>query len=101
MRVRVEAEVLVVEAMPELVALGLEVAAVLGVRRRLDGHLFDDRQPEPFDPRELLRVVREDPDRRQAEVGEDLVPDPPVPGVGGKPASRIASTVSRPISWSS
>jgi hypothetical protein len=30
------------EAMPKLVALGLEVATVLGGGRRLDGNLFDN-----------------------------------------------------------
>ena len=33
-------------------------------------------------PGQLLRVVREDADRRQAEVGEDLVADPVLARVG-------------------
>ena len=48
----------------------------------LDRHLLDDREPEALDAGELLRVVRQDPDRRQAEVGEDLVADPVLARVG-------------------
>ena len=70
------------EPVPELVALRGEVAAVLGVRRHLDRHLLDHRQPVALEPADLLRVVRQDPDRREAEVGEDLVADPPLARVG-------------------
>src|SRR6266508_2804003 len=71
-----EAKVLVVEPVPELRALGLQVVAVLVVRRDLDRHLLDDRQAEALDARDLLRVVREDSNRREPEIGEDLVADP-------------------------
>src|SRR5207244_7193742 len=72
-----EAQVLVVELerMPEPVALRLQVTEVLGVRGDLDRLLADDAEPEALEADDLLRVVREDADRRQAEVGEDLRPD--------------------------
>src|SRR5207247_8279532 len=35
-----------------------------------------------FDPDDLLRIVREDADRRQSEVGKDLVADAVVAHVG-------------------
>ena len=60
----------------QLVTLRLRGSAVLGVRRDLDRHLLDHGQPVAVEPADLLRVVREDADRRQAEVGEDLVADP-------------------------
>ena len=68
--------------MPELVALRLEVVAVLVVRLDLDRLLRDDRQPEAADPGDLPRVVREHADRRQPEVGEDLGADPVLARVG-------------------
>src|SRR6266540_798980 len=77
-----EAKVLVVEPVPELRALGLQVVAVLVVRRDLDRHLLDDRQAEALDARDLLRVVREDSNRREPEIGEDLVADPVFAHVG-------------------
>ena len=80
--VLLEAQILVVQPMAELVPLGLQVAAVLGVGRDLDRHLLDDREAEALDPGDLLRVVREDADRRQAEVGEDLAADPVLAHVG-------------------
>ena len=46
-----EAEVLVVELVAELLALGLQIAAVLGVRRDLDRDLFDDGEAEALDAR--------------------------------------------------
>src|SRR5256885_951607 len=80
----VEAEILVVQLVRKLVPLGHEVATVLGVGRYLDRHLLHDRQAVALQPADLLRVVRQDPDRRQAQVGEDLVADPPVPCIGGE-----------------
>src|SRR5262249_37725792 len=80
--VGLEAEILMVQLVAELVALRREVAGVLRLRRRLDRDLLDDLNAEPLDPDDLLRVVREDPDGREAEVGEDLVADPVIPHVG-------------------
>ena len=73
-----------VKLVSELIPLGGQIPAVLVVRDDLDRHLLDDGEPEPVDAGELLRVVREDADRRQPEVGEDLVPDPVVARVGGE-----------------
>src|SRR5215210_2796167 len=78
-----------VEPVAELVALGLQVVPVLGIGRRLDRNLLDHTKPEPLEPRDLLRVVREDPDRRQPEVGEDLVPDAPVPRIRWEPELEV------------
>src|ERR671937_1770884 len=79
---RLALQILVMKLVAELVTFRGEIANVLGGRRGLDGHLFDHLEPEPFDAGDLLRVVREDADRRQAEVGEDLVADPVVAHVG-------------------
>ena len=38
--------------------------------------------PKPSMPADLARIVREDPDGAQPEVGEDLVADPPLARVG-------------------
>src|SRR5579871_637249 len=73
-----------VETVTELIPLGGQIAAVLVVRSGLEGYLVDDREPEAFDAGELLRVVREEPDRAEAEVREDLVADPVFAGVGGE-----------------
>src|SRR5262245_1952163 len=77
--VGLETDALVVKLLPEevaeLVALGVEIAPVLVVREHLDRHLLDDRQAVRLDPLHLARIVREEPDGGQAEVGEDLVPE--------------------------
>src|SRR5919204_1037815 len=79
---RLVLQILVMKLVAELVTFRGQIANVLGGRRGLDGHLFDHLEPEPFDAGDLLRVVRENSDRRQAEVGEDLVTDPVVAHVG-------------------
>ena len=66
----------------ELLTFRAEVALVLGRRVDLERYLLDDRQSVAVEARQLLRVVREDANRRQPEVGEDLVADPPLPRVG-------------------
>src|SRR5437588_9428105 len=66
-------QVLVMKLVAELVTFRGEIADVLRRRRGLDRHLLDYLEPEALDARDLLRIVREDPDRRQPEVGEDLV----------------------------
>ena len=73
----------------ELLTFRGEVARVLGGRLDLERHLLDDRQPVAVEPRELARIVREDADRRQPEVGEDLVADPPLPRVGREPEREV------------
>ena len=68
--------------MAQLVALRLEVVAVLVVRLDLDRLLRDGREPEAADPGDLPRVVRQDADRGQPEVGEDLRADAVLARVG-------------------
>ena len=81
-----EADALVVELlaeqMPELVALHVEVAPVLVVGQDLDRHLLDDGQPVGLDALHLARIVREEPDGGQPEVGQDLVPEAVLARVG-------------------
>ena len=89
------------EPMAELVALGLEVAAVLGVRRHLDRHLLDHLEAEALDAGDLLRVVREDADRREPEVGEDLRADPVLARVGREAELEVRLDRVEPSSWSS
>src|SRR5215210_4808252 len=62
----------------ELVTFRGEIASVLRPRLDLDRHLLDDLEPEAFDAGDLLRVVRQDPDGAEAELGENLVADPVV-----------------------
>src|SRR5215217_8910445 len=78
----VELQALVVEPVPELRALRLEVAAVLGVRRHLDRNLLRHLEPEPLEAGDLLRVVREDPDRLEPELVENLRADAVFSAVG-------------------
>src|SRR6266545_6725987 len=78
---RLVLQVLVMKLVAELVTFRRQIASVLRPRVGLDRHLLDDLEAEPFDPGDLLRVVRQDPDRRQTEVGQDLVADPVVPHV--------------------
>src|SRR6185503_5730682 len=66
----------------QLVALRLEVPAVLVVRLDLDRLLRDGREPVAGDPGDLPRVVRQDADRGQPEVGEDLRADAVLARIG-------------------
>ena len=63
------------ECVTELVALGAQVARVVGVGLLLDRYLARDRQPIALEATDLLRVVGEDADRRKPEVNEDLRTD--------------------------
>ena len=65
-------------------SLRREVARILGLRRDLDRDLLDDGETEAVESGELARVVGQDANRRQAEVGEYLVADPPLPRVRRK-----------------
>src|SRR3954453_20248491 len=69
------AQILVMQLVAQLRSLRLEVAAILRVRRNLDRHLLDDAEAEPLDSGHLLRVVRQDADRAESEVGENLASD--------------------------
>src|SRR6266699_1499722 len=68
-------QVLVMKLVAELVTFRGEILRVLCGRSGLDRHLLDHFEPEALDAGDLLRVVREDADRAQAELGEDLVAD--------------------------
>src|SRR5262245_29065417 len=76
---------LLADEVTELVALGVEVAPVLVVREHLDRHLLDHGQAVRLYPLHLARIVREEPDGGQAEVGEDLVPEAVLPRVRREP----------------
>src|SRR3954468_10184538 len=67
-----------VQAMAELRTLRAQVPLVLGVRRNFERQLLGDGQAEALDAGHLARIVREDADRAQPEVGEDLVADSPL-----------------------
>src|SRR6188508_1188046 len=73
----------------ELLTFGGEIARVLGGRLDLEGNLLDDRQPVSVETGQLARVVRENPDRGKAEVGEDLVADSPLPRVRRKSEREV------------
>src|SRR6266540_4099606 len=85
----VDPDALVMQPVAELLPLRCEVALVLLVWRDLDRNVLDDAEAEALDPRRLAGVVREDPDRRQAEVVQDLVSDPPLACIGGKAELEI------------
>ena len=55
-----------------------------GTGRPDDVDTLEDLQAVALDPDDLLRIVGQDPDRGQSEVGEDLVPDPVVARVSRK-----------------
>src|SRR5918994_4417296 len=87
-----EARALVVELrdrVAQLLTFRGEVARVLRRGLDLERDLLDDGQAVAVEARELARVVREDANRRQAEVGEDLVADPPLPRVGREAESEV------------
>ena len=75
--------------MAELVALGLEVLAVVLRRRHLDRHPLDDAQLVPGQADHLPGVVRQQADVAHAQVVEDLRPDAEVPQVGGEPEPAV------------
>ena len=56
-------------------ALGLEVFLVVLVRLHADWHLLDDLESVPLHADDFFRVVGEQPDFLDAEVGEDLRAD--------------------------
>src|SRR5262245_3656582 len=77
------------ERVPELLALRLEVLAVVGVRLDLDRLLRDGGETEPADAGDLPRVVREHADGREPEVGQDLRADPVLAGVRLEPELEV------------
>src|SRR5262249_53576850 len=85
------------ERVAELLTFGCQIACVLRIRVDLDRHLLDDRQAVAVEAAELPGIVREDPDGREAEVGEDLVPDPPLARVRGKAELEVRLDGIEPI----
>ena len=55
----------------------------------LDRHLVGDRQAVALEAHDLLRVVREQADRAEPEVHEDLRADAVVAQVGGQPEPHV------------
>src|SRR4051794_34288583 len=72
------------EEVPELVTLGAEVAGVLDVLRLHDGDALVHAQAVALEADHLARIVRDRPDRGQAEVEQDLRADAVVAQVGGE-----------------
>src|SRR5439155_13528567 len=89
LRVALELQVLMVQTMTELLTLRLQVEAVLQIRRYLDRHLLDAGQPVGLGPFHLARIVREQSDGGQAKIGQDLVADAVVTGVGGEAECEV------------
>src|SRR6185503_18179526 len=85
----VEREPLVVQQVAEPVALRAEVVAVVIARLVLDRDLVGHAQAVALEPDDLLRVVGEQPNRRQPEVDENLRADPVVAQVGRQPELEI------------
>src|SRR5207244_10469842 len=86
---RLVPQVLMVKLVAELVTFGCQIASVLRRRLGLDRDLLDHLEAVPLDPRDLLRIVRQDPDRREAEVGQDLVADAVVAHVRLEPELEV------------
>src|SRR5919106_2183110 len=68
----VEREALVMEEMAELLLLRAQVGDVVLVGGVLDRHLVGDPEPVALESDDLLWVVREQADRAEPEVDEDL-----------------------------
>lgn len=67
------------DQMAKLVAFRLEVPFVMGIRTHFEGNAFNDIEPIPPQPDNLLGVVCQEPDAANSEVMEDLGADPVVP----------------------
>src|SRR5579875_4008734 len=86
---RLELEILMVQLVAELIPLGGQIANVLGMRRHLDRHLLGHLEAVRLEAGDLLRVVRQEAQRRDPQVGEDLVADAPLPLVGGEAEGEV------------
>ena len=71
--------------MTHFLFLGRKVAAVDVVGLDHDRHLLDDLNPVDLESADLLGVVGHDPKPAQAEVAQDLSPDPVIAFVGREP----------------
>src|SRR5262245_40192446 len=74
----------VVEEVAHAVALGRQVALVVGVGLDDERHAVDDLEAEALEAAVLRRVVGEEPHRRHAEVDGDLGADTVLAAVGGE-----------------
>src|SRR5208283_2813569 len=63
------------QQMPQLLPLGLEVARVVRVGFHLYRQLLDDLQPVAFQPHNLPRIIRQQPDGLEAQVRQNLRPE--------------------------
>src|SRR5262245_14796345 len=70
------------EQMAKFVALRAEVARVLVVRRLHDGNALAEPQIVPLESNHLARVVRDRPNRLEADVEQDLRADAVVAEIG-------------------
>ena len=70
--------------MPQLVTFGLQVPGVGSADRHLQRHPLSHAQAVRLEPHDLAGIVGEKPDRRQAQVGQDLGAGPVFPQVGGE-----------------
>ena len=88
----------VVEQMPELVLLRLQVVLIVLVGRNLDRHAFDDAQAVTVEADDLTRVVREKANVADAQVDKDLRPDTVMTQVGCEAERQnLNSAPRRPI----
>jgi hypothetical protein len=84
----------------ELLALGLHVAEVAQVRRRLDGHQLLDHDALAGQGAALWGLLLSSRTLRTPDPGQELGGLPVVAAVHRQAQLRLASTVSCPWSWS-
>src|SRR5690606_26297055 len=81
LRLRLGRRLDLAEEVPQLVALRRQVAAVEVRRHHLDRLPARDLEPVPLEADDLPWVVREEPDRREPQIQEDLRANPEVPEI--------------------
>ena len=77
------------EVVPHPVALGLHVPLGFRVHPHVERHALGDREPEPVESSVLRRAVGEQPDRGQAQIGEDLGADAVLARVDREPEVEV------------
>ena len=75
--------------MPQLILLGLQITAVVPVRRHLDRHALDNVQVIAVQADHLLGIVRQKANLPDAEIDENLSTDAVMPQVRAKTKSLI------------
>ena len=78
-----------VQGVAHPLGLRAQISLVVLVGGVFDRYLCRDRQPVALQAPDLLRVVREYPDRAEPEVDEDLRADPVVAQVHGEPEALV------------